>query len=675
LCTAGFARKSVVMYAEVLLVVLFLSFGLFIIPVSVKYYYALILLVVSMIISSAWCVEVLAGNIQLYAIKLGFPLFRISLDLAIDRLSAFFILLINFTVLIGFLYAKGYLKPYYRTRNALRFSIHYFSYLWLYFSMIMVVMFRDGLSFIIAWEIMALSSFMLVIFDAEDRSILKTGINYLLQMHAGMFFILIALLMVEKATGRMSFDALALYFSNHSNVLLFALFFIGFGIKAGFIPFHTWLPQAHPAAPSHVSGIMSGVMIKMGIYGILRVLMSVRSDLLLIGTVILAISLISGILGIMLAIVQQDIKKMLAYSTIENVGIIGIGIGLGVIGLATNNTALSMLGFGGGLLHVLNHSLFKSLLFFNAGSVYRAAYTRNMEQLGGLMKRMPYTAVFFLIGSLAICGLPPFNGFISEYLIYLGMFKSLSSADLYMSILVLLSIAGMALIGGLAIFGFTRAFGIMFLGEARTEKAKMAAEVSRSMIIPQYVTLAFMLLIGLASGFFVKPVFTTVAQAFNISGSALVTSPSIGNLTQISMVCGIFVLVVIALLVYRRFHLRTKHVEEGPTWGCGYTAATAKQQYTAASYANNYELLAKPILRTRISTADIRADELFPAARTFRSQGQDVFKKQLYDRPVKLFLSLLKRIAVMQTGQIQHYILYAFVFMLLLLLLNYFNLI
>ena len=209
----------------------------------------------------------------------------------------------------------------------------------------------------------------------------------------------------------------------------------------------------------------------MGIYGILRVLMSVQNDLLLIGIIILVISLISGVLGVMMAIVQHDLKRLLAYHSIENIGIIGIGIGLGVIGLATNNTALSLLGFSGGLLHVLNHSLFKSLLFFNAGSVYHATHTRNIEHLGGLMKKMPYTAILFLIGSLAICGLPPFNGFISEYLIYIGMFKSLSVANLYQSILVLGTIVGLSLIGGLAIFCFTKAFGIVFLGEPRSEKA------------------------------------------------------------------------------------------------------------------------------------------------------------------------------------------------------------
>ena len=622
-----------------------------------------------------WCFGVLNGNNQQIDIQLYISFFHRSFVLTIDSLSAFFIVVVNITVFIGFLYARGYLQPYYQSKNALRFSIHYFSYLWLYLSMIMVVMIRDGLLFIIVWELMALSSFLLVIFDAEDRTIMKTGISYLIQMHVGMFFILISFLIVDKATGQMSFDALRLYFSSHSNFLLFILFFIGFGIKAGFIPLHTWLPEAHPAAPSHVSGVMSGVMIKMGIYGILRVIMSVQNDLLLIGLIVLSVSLASGVFGVMMAIVQHDLKRLLAYHSVENIGIIGIGIGLGVIGLATNNTALSLLGFSGGLLHVMNHSLFKSLLFFNAGSVYQATHTRNIEQMGGLMKKMPYTAIFFLIGSLAICGLPPFNGFISEYLIYIGMFKSLSAANLYQSIVILSSIVGLALIGGLAIFCFTKAFGIVFLGEARSEKASMAKEVSRGMIFPQFITVAFIIMIGLASVLFVKPVFNIISQAFRLPDMTLVANSSVNNLTQISILSGIFVITIVILLVYRHFYLKMKQIDIGPTWGCGYTAGTSKQQYTATSYTYNYNHLAKPLLQTKKIMDDIRDDEIFPGKRTFESHSDDIFKKLLIDKPIDWFSSLLKKIAVMQTGQIQHYILYAFVYMLLVFLLTYFNLI
>ena len=663
------------MNALMFLLILFLTFPVFIIPKAFKYYYTLAVLICGIALTSSWGFNVLSGINQELKIESLLPGIQQNFVLTIDPLSAFFIFVINITVLVGLLYARGYLRPYYQTKNSLRFSIHYFSYLWLYLSMIMVVIIREGLPFLIVWEIMALSSFMLVIFDAEDLKIMKTGISYLIQMHAGMFFLLIAFLIVGKETGEISFDALGSYFSNHSNLLLFILFFIGFGIKAGFIPMHTWLPQAHPAAPSHVSGVMSGVMIKMGIYGILRVLMSVQFDLLQIGILILIVSLVSGILGVMMAIVQHDLKMLLAYHSIENIGIIGIGTGLGVIGLATGNNELSLLGFSGGLLHILNHSLFKSVLFFNAGSVYLATHTRNIEHLGGLIRKMPYTAALFLIGSLAICGLPPFNGFISEYLIYLGMFGSISAASLYQSIALIGTIVGLALIGGLAIFCFTKAFGIVFLGEARSAEASSAREVSKDMIFPQYISVAVILLIGLASPWFVKPVFLIITSGFRLEDISLAAGTSVADLTQISIISGIFIIMTAALLIYRHYHLKSKSVSYEPTWGCGYTAPGPKQQYTATSYAYNYNHLAKPVLQTEKIMKDIQEDEIFPDKRDFKSHSDDIFKKLLIDKPVDLFTGLLKQIAVMQTGRIQHYILYAFLFMLTVLLLTYFRII
>jgi hydrogenase-4 component B len=663
------------MSALILVIVSCLTFVVFLIPKSFKYYYTLIMLTVVVVLSSLLGIGILSGNDQFMKSGSQLPSVLNGFTFKIDRLSAFFILVVNITVFTGFLYARGYLRPYYQSKNSLRFSIHYFSYLWLYLSMIMVVMIRNGLPFIIAWEIMALSSFFLVIFDAEDTKIMKTGISYLIQMHVGMFFILIAFLIVDKETGEMSFEALRNYFSNHSNFLLFILFFIGFGIKAGFIPLHTWLPQAHPAAPSHISGVMSGVMIKMGIYGIIRVLMSVQYDMLRIGIFLLVISLISGILGVMMAIVQHDLKRLLAYHSIENIGIIGIGIGLGVIGLATGNTGLSLLGFSGGLLHVLNHSLFKSILFFNAGSVYQSTHTRNIEYLGGLMKKMPYTSTLFLIGSLAICGLPPFNGFISEYLIYLGMFKSLSAASLYQSLALLGTIAGLSLIGGLAVFCFTKAFGIAFLGESRSEQASLAHEVTKDMTFSQFIPVAFIVLIGVASAWFVKPVFGIITNGFNLPETGLLAASSITNLSQISVLCGVFVLTVTLLLIYRYYHLKSRSVAYGPTWGCGYNAPGPKQQYTATSYAYNYNHLAKPLLQTKKMMKEIQEDEIFPDKRTFKSSGDDIFKKLLIDKPIDWISDLLKKIAVMQTGRIQDYILYAFIFILVALLLAWFRII
>ncbi|NLA23860.1 MAG: NADH-quinone oxidoreductase subunit E, partial [Bacteroidales bacterium] len=593
--------------------------------------------------------------------------------LVFDKLSAFFILVVNIAILVGLLYARGYLKPYYNQKTALHLAVHYFAYIWLYFSMILVLACRDGLSFLIAWEVMAITSFFLVIFDAHDKNIMKIGVNYLIQMHVGMALIMISLLLVEKATGRLSFDALPEYFTRHSNWPLFLLFFAGFAIKAGFIPLHTWLPQAHPAAPSHVSGVMSGVMIKMGIYGILRVVINLQADFLIIGVIVLIVSLISGILGVMLAIVQHDLKRLLAYHSIENIGIIGIGIGLGLIGQATNNTALILLGYSGALLHVLNHSLFKSLLFFSAGSVYQATGTRNIEKTGGLMKKMPYTALLFLLGSLAICGLPPFNGFISEYLIYFGMFKSLGSAGLYQSIVLLFSIVGLTLIGGLAIFCFTKAFGIVFLGQARTKEMENVREVSKSMLLPQLLNVVFILAIGFVSIWFVKPIFSVIEHALNISFADYQMFTN--NLVQINTLSGIFILVVIGLLLIRYFYLKRKTVEIGPTWGCGYTAPNSKLQYTSTSYAANYHKLAKPLVRKKVEADKIEETEIFPGEKSFKTEAEDVFETKMTNKPVNRLLKLLDKIAIMQTGQIQHYILYAFVFMLIIFALTYFNLI
>ncbi len=659
----------------IFIAILLSSLLVFAIPTKFKYYFSLIILCIAIVITSIWSVIALKDATNPLEINSSLTFLPLRLILIIDKLSAFFILVINFTVLTGFVFAKGYLKPYAASKSALQFSLHYFSYLWLYFSMVLVTIMRDGFSFLVVWEFMSLSSFLLVVFDAEDRNTMKIGINYLIQMHIGMIFILVAFLIGSNSAGEIGFSTLKEYFLSNPNLPLFLLFFIGFGIKAGFIPLHTWLPQAHPAAPSHVSGVMSGVMIKMGIYGILRVLTYVQYDLVWIGIFILAISLISGILGVMLAIVQHDLKRLLAYHSIENIGIIGIGIGLGMIGIATRNEALAILGLSGGLLHVLNHSLFKSLLFYSAGSVYSATHTRHIEHLGGLIKAMPYTAALFLIGSLAICGLPPFNGFISEYLIYAGMFKTVSGLNLYLSMLILISIIGLSLIGGLAIFCFTKAFGIVFLGQARSSKALNIKEVSKTMLLPQLFIVLIITAIGFASSLFVKPVFQVVSQSFTFHVSGVPESSTLINMNQISLLTGVFIVITVALLIYRKFHLQAKPVSYGATWGCGYTAGNERQQYTATSYADNYSSLASPILGMHQKMKEIEADDIFPKVRSFESHNYDIFKKFLIDKPVNNMLELLKRIAVMQTGYIQHYILYAFLFMLLVFLLTIFNLI
>jgi len=662
------------------------SFLILVVPGKFRYYYTLSLILFIILLTSIPAVfqffsplansppgpvssirEVMTSTNWVFKGYLG------ELRFTLDPLSAFFILVTNFTVLTGLLYSKGYLKTFENTKNPAQFSLHYFSYTWLHLSMLAVLTLRDGLAFLIAWELMAVSSFMLILFEAEKRATLKTAVNYLIQMHIGFVLLLFAFLITESGTGRMSFDALPAYFANHSNIGLFLLFFAGFAVKAGFMPFHTWLPDAHPAAPSHVSGVMSGVMIKMGIYGIVRVLFSVQSDLFTIGWIILAVSAISGIMGVMLAITQHDLKKLLAYHSIENIGIIGMGLGLGTMGLGLHNPLLVLLGFSGGLLHVLNHSLFKSLLFFTSGSVYKMFHTRDLDQLGGVIHKMPQTGALFLLSAIAICGLPPLNGFISEFLIYTGLFKGLTIGSIYQSITLLLALISLALIGGLAIFCFTKAFGVVFLGSPRTEFPENAEEVSPAMLFPQYLIAFLILLIGLLPMIFLNPLINLISGEFHLSPISMLTSLS-GLFTKISAISLVLIFFISFLMIIRYLLLKTRTVEYGPTWGCGSPNTNSRQQYTGTSYADNFIELAQPVLQSKVEYRPIREDEIFPLKRSFSIHPSDVIHSGL-NKVTGFIMLVLKKLARLQTGNIRHYILYAFIFILLIFVLLYLKLI
>ena len=623
-------------------------------------------------LSSYWAILAFSA---INAVEMPFvQLLGNSVSFKIDKLSAFFILIVNFTAFTGLIYAKGYLKPYLAKKGNTEIAFHYFNYLWLHISMLLVVMVHNALGFLIVWEIMSLASFFLVIFESEKKETLKIGINYLLQMHIGVVFLMLGFIWAFVQTGaEFSFDGLSVYFASHNPFPLFLLFFMGFGIKAGFIPLHTWLPHAHPAAPSHVSGVMSGVMIKMGIYGILRVLMYIHHGLFAIGLFIVVVSLVSGIIGVSLAIVQHDVKKLLAYHSIENIGIIGVGIGLGVIGIAENLPFLAVLGLGGGILHILNHLLFKSLLFYTAGSVYKQTHTRNIEQLGGLIKSMPKTALFFLLGALAISGLPPFNGFISEFLIYSGIFKSLQAGSLSVAIIILFSFSGLAIIGGLAIFCFTKVFSIVFLGTGRSKKTEHVTEAESIMILPNYMIGFLIVLIGFASFLFMQPL-AAIVGGFVPNTSMLITI--IPTLNHISISSGLFIVLIGALWLLRAWQQKHQKIEKNSTWGCAYTGVNpALHQYTATSYADNFVQISKQITHVKKDFNEFEEEEIFPKEREFETHSSDVFEDYLLSAPINKMLHWLHKIAVFQTGKIQHYLLYALLFIMVVALLTYLKLI
>ena len=625
-------------------------------------------------ITGYWSIDVLIHG-TVFERELLINFWGSPLEIKVDSLSAFFILVLNFTLLTGSIYSKGYLKPYINEKNHAEFGLHYFSLAWLHISMLLVCMLRDGLAFLVVWEMMSVFSFLLVIFESEKKETVKAGINFLLQMHIGFVFIMAGFIFAFLQTGAaFSFDGLSVYFEEHPSLPLFLLFFVGFGIKAGFIPFHTWLPHAHPAAPSHISGIMSGVIIKMGIYGILRVLTYIHTDLLIIGIFILVVSLISGLLGVMYAIMQHDLKKLLAYHSIENIGIIGIGIGIGLIGVAKDLPILAVLGFAGGILHVLNHSLFKSLLFYSAGSVYMRTHTRHLEHLGGLIKKMPKTAFLFLLGALAICGLPPFNGFISEFLIYSGLFKGLQTPSLQTNFIILGTAIGLTLIGGLALFCFTKVFSIVFLGTPRSGAPEKAKEVDGSMILPKILAGIMIVAIGIYPVFFVKMVGNVVG--LYVRDTSLIMQ-NISYMSKISCSSLVFILLIAILWLIRRAQQKRVHIEHGPTWGCAYSGANpAVHQYTATSFANNYRELAPPfIIKANKHFESLKEEEIFPRPRSFKTKTGDMIEENMVEKPIRKIIKWMEKAAIFQTGNLQHYIMYVFMFMGLIFWLTFFNII
>lgn len=593
-----------------------------------------------------------------------------AIPIRIDYLSAWFILIISFTFFTGTWYGIQYMKKYIDQSDNL--ALHAMAFILLFTSLTDICLVQNSIVFLVVWEIMALSSFVVVIFEHYKSETLKAGINFLIQSHISILLITLAILWVKVKAGTFDFIAISSFTASQPQITglaLFILFFTGFAIKAGFVPFHTWLPLAHPAAPAHISGIMSGVIIKIGIYGILRMLMLIRTDMVPVGYFILFVSVITGVYGVMLAIVQHNLKKLLAYHSIENIGIIGIGIGLGCLGLGYNNQILIIAGFGGALLHVLNHSLFKSLLFFSAGNVYQARHTMNIESLGGLLKKMPHTGYLFLIGSLAICGLPPFNGFISEFFLYNGLFQGLVTSNFKLILNLVFSILGLVSIGGLALICFTKAFGIVFLGVPREKLHEEENIEIPQRIWPMYLIVLAIMVVGLFPLIFNTSLLNIIIlyEPGLDPQLKLQFAQTLTNLTIVGWYSLGFVALILAIYYLRLMFTRKRMISQDATWGCAYTGQTVKMQYTASSFIRTYRKLAEPVLS--IKRDKVEATGLYPQNIMQKTHAHDKIETWLIDKPLLLFRKVLNSFVFLQNGNIQAYILYGFVFVSLALLL------
>ena len=608
-------------------------------------------------------VRVLATG-QSLSLRLAWELPLGSANMAIDPLSAVFMTAIALVTMAAAVYGYGYLQT---PNNAKRLGPSWFFYNLLAASMLTVVAARNGLLFLLSWELMSLASFFLVLSDAEKPSVRRAGWIYLVAMHLGTAFLIAMFLLLGQPENSLDFERL----SAPSDIqgLLFLMALIGFGAKAGFMPMHVWLPEAHPAAPSHVSAVMSGVMIKTGIYGLLRILTILDEPQAWWGWTLLGIGVASGVLGVLYALTQHHLKRLLAYSSVENIGIIAMGLGVGLLGLSHENPVMATLGFTGALLHVLNHAVFKSLLFLGAGSVLHATGTGEIDRLGGLLKRMPTTGATFLVGAAAISGLPPLNGFISEFLIYLGVMAGIGSPSQDVQawgLMCVIVVGGLALIGGLAAACFTKAFGIAFLGEPRSDQADHAHEACAAMRWPMLLLASLCVLIGLAAPcwpMLLEPAVASIAPT-NVArdGVQQAVMPLVGITWGSSILLG----VILLLIHVRRNLLSGRHVERSITWDCGYVAPTPRMQYTSSSFSRPIVQLFRLFLQPRDEIHEPRG--LFPRQADLQTDAPDLFRRFIYE---PLFLGIAwvaSKSRWLQEGRIQIYVLYIAITILVLLI-------
>lgn len=584
------------------------------------------------------------------SVKWGTPLPDLTLAIGIDALSAFFLVAIFGLSLLTSLYAWGYLK----NQRSLLATLPFFPLL--IAAMVLVVVAQDGFFFLICWEIMSLTSFFLVATQHELREVRHAGWIYLITTHLATVFLVVFFVILQEKAGSFLFEDWSAIASLSSPLAgaLFLLALIGFGTKAGIFPFHVWLPHAHPAAPSYISALMSGVMIKMGSYGLLRATGFLGPPPLWWGATLLILGLLSALLGILYASIQGDLKRALAYSSVENIGIIFVGMGLGLVGLNLKEPMLIYLGLGGALFHTWNHGLFKTLLFLGAGSVVHATHTRLMEQLGGLLKQMPVTGIAFLVGSAAICGLPPLNGFISELLIYVGLFHGAQGMEGFPLFLVVFAIVGIAFAGGLAIACFTKIFGIVFLGKPRQSHEEIAQDPPLTMRISLIVLSGLCLLCGL----FPHLVWTLIAQPILLIAPSLQNALPIKNvmasLIPVAQTSLLLLALVIALWLLRQFYYRDKDIQHSVTWDCGYAHPTPRMQYTASSFAQPmavfFRFLFRPFLQFK------KPNGIFPGPASFTVHIADLAEKNFFEPLFRQGDSLFKVIRKIQRGSIQNYL-------------------
>lgn len=579
----------------------------------------------------------------------------------LDGLSAFFLIPVFGLSALASVYGGNYLLAY---RQHKMLGVSWFFFNIFVAAMVLVVVARQALLFMMAWEIMSIAAFFLVTFEHEKKDVRVAGWVYLVAAHVGGAFLLAMFLLLGRTAGSLDFDTFVVP-GAAAGAVIFLLALVGFGTKAGIVPLHIWLPEAHPAAPSHVSALMSGVMIKLGLYGLLRVMMFLGPPAAWWGPLLAVIGIVGALLGISVALFQRDMKRVLAYSSIENVGLILLALGVGLWGLTRHYPVVAALGFAGAFLHIWNHALMKGLMFLGAGSVLHGAGGRDMERLGGLMKRMPRTGVALVVGAVAISALPPLNGFVSEWLIYLALLHGGLDGVGGSSVLMLLGVGLVALVGAMALLCFVRLVGIVLLGEPRGEAARQAHESSRWMTMPLVILAGLCVAAAIFPGLLIRAFAGVIGQVFDFSPvpfeQALSASAALPILGAVNAVIWILLGLVTGFFIQAR---RRGPVATDSTWGCGYPVPTARMQYTGQSFSEM--MVSRLFLRSfRPKSHRAVSRDIFPTSGQVTTSYPDTLSRVVYQPAFNWLAGRFAQLRWLQQGKIQFYMMYFIVVLLL----------
>ena len=620
----------------------------------------------------------LTGRITLpvhVALPRLFPFAEMSLTM--DGLSAFFLLVVSLGSVAAALYGPAYLGAHARAPLVQTLALNAFVA-----CMGLLCCAGDALSFLLFWEGMTLASYVIVVCDTENAENTGAGLLYIVMAHAGTALLLVAFLSLTERAGSLDFPALrrvAESLEPRTRTVLFMVALTGFGAKAGVVPLHVWLPKAHPAAPSHASALMSGVMLKVAIYGILRFAFDLLAPAggrlpAAWGWTVLVAGTLSAVIGVLLALQQQDLKRLLAFSSVENVGIILIGIGAGML-LHERGGArepLALLALTAALLHTVNHAAFKGLLFLGAGSVLRATHTRNMEQLGGLARRMPWTAWLFLLGAVAISALPPLNGFVSEWMTFQALVLGGAELGGASGLLAVFAASMLALTGGLAAACFAKAFGVTFLGRPRSTQAERATEAPASMIVAMLVLASACVALGLAPGWAVRLLDRPTAELLGGLGASQVVTArgpwilSTGasrfelDSTSISLTAMAALFALLGVLAWVLSGARRAPRRLAPTWTCGMTP-TSRFDYSAMAFAKPLRMIFAAVYRPRREVTKSSSSPYVVDRMRYTGEVTDLAETMLYTRLQRWIAGAASSIRTYSTGRIHGYIAYVLV--------------